>query len=271
MNPASILLSITIVAILAWIFLPGYRLRLVLAKPFPPAYSRILRKNLPMYSRMPTDLQMQLKRRIKQFLYQKKFVGCDGLAITQEMKVTIAARACLLLLNRNRDVFPDLHTILVYPTAFIAPRKEVAIGGVVTHTNQTLSGESWSDGRVILGWDHVLHAQDIMGEGHDVVIHEFAHQLDSESGSTNGAPVMASTRQYQRWSKVMHREFAQLQHERDMGHHGVIDHYGATNPAEFFAVVSETFFLKSTALALSHPELFDAFRAYYKVDPRDWI
>lgn len=251
--------------------IPRARLRYVLMQAFPLDYSKILRKNLPGYSRMPTDLQMQLKRRIRQFLYQKTFVGCGGLQITDEIRVTIAGKACLLLLNRVSDVYPQLTHVLVYPTAFVAPRTQMNADGVVTHTNQGLSGESWSDGRVILAWDQVAHNAETEALGQDVVLHEFAHQLDSETGITNGAPGLKSAAAYRAWADVMEREFAHLQQEIARANLTVIDPYGATNPAEFFAVTTEAFFKKTLALASNHPALFDLLKGYYCVDPREWI
>ena len=219
---------------------------------------------------MPTDLQMQLKRKIRQFLHEKTFVGCGDLDINDEIKVTIAAKACLLLLNRDTEVFPKLSHILVYPSAFVVPRQHMEGGGVVTHTNQTLSGESWSDGRVILAWDQIVNNPHNEEMGQDVVIHEFAHQLDSEDGGTNGAPVLPSTVAYRQWSQIMEQEFANLQTAIAKQESGVIDPYGATNPAEFFAVISEAFFKKSHELAYYHASLFDLLKNYYRVDPREW-
>ena len=265
------LLLLLVLFLLAYIVLPRVRLQQVLRQAFPLNYSKILRKNLPEYTKMPTDLQMQLKRRIRQFLYQKKFVGCGGLVITDEIRVTIAGKACLLLLNRDTEVYPALTHILVYPSAFVAPRKQMSGDGVVTHTNQGLSGESWSDGRVILAWDQAAHNVENEERGQDVVLHEFAHQLDSETGSTNGAPALKSTAAYQAWSLVMEQEYVQLQHAIASDLPTVIDTYGATNPAEFFAVTTEAFFKKSQQLAHYHSALFAQLRAYYRVDPREWV
>lgn len=261
---------IVIALILGFFVIPQLRLRYELSKAFPSAFSKILRRNLPGYSRMPTDLQMQLKRRIRQFLYEKTFVGCGGLEINDEIRVTIAARACLLLLNREMAVYPKLSHILVYPSAFIAPRQQMAEGGIVTHTNQTLSGESWSDGRVILAWDQVVNNPRNEEMGQDVVIHEFAHQLDSEDGSVNGAPSLASTAAYRSWVQVMTQEFDNLQGAIERNEMTIIDPYGATNPAEFFAVSTEAFFKKSHELAYYHASLFALLNAYYRVDPREW-
>lgn len=265
-----LLASLTVLLLLVFVVIPKLRLRYVLMRAFPHHFSKILRKNLPGYSRMPTDLQMQLKRKIRQFLHEKTFVACADLEMNDEIRVTIAAKACLLLLNRESEVFPKLSHILVYPSAFVVPRQRVVGGGIVTHTNQTLSGESWSDGRVILAWDQIVNNPHNEEMGQDVVIHEFAHQLDSEDGSTNGAPVLPSTVAYRQWSQVMEREFLRLQSAIDQQEETVIDPYGASNPAEFFAVTTEAFFKKSAVLATEHPELFKVLQAYYCVDPREW-
>ena len=261
-----------IVALLVFLFVvwPRIRMRQVLAKAFPSNYAKILRRNIPQYRYMPTDLQMQLKKRIKQFLHEKTFVGCDGLMVTDEMRVTVAGKACLLLLNRETEVYPELTHILLYPGAFVAQRREVQSGGIVTHTNQGLSGESWSDGRVVLAWDQVLGSSEEQAHAHDLVLHEFAHQLDSQTGSTNGAPLLKNAEAYETWSKVMTREFEQLRADIEQGFQTIIDPYGATNPAEFFAVTTEAYFQSSEALAQYHPALFQQLYTYYRVDPRDW-
>ena len=266
-------ITITLIAVLLLLMVCvlKYRLRMILAKPFPNEYSKILRKNIPFYSKMPTHLQMQLKKRIKQFLHQKKFVGCDGLEITNEVKVTIAGRACLLILNRETHVFEKFDTILVYPSAFIVPRTNVQAGGVVTHTNQTLSGESWSDGRVVLAWDHILPNREQNGLGQDVVVHEFAHQLDSESGATNGTPILRNANAYKLWAQVLEQEYLDLERAQQHAKESFIDQYGAANPAEFFAVVTEAFFYRSQEMSEQHPALFEQFLIYYQVDPREWV
>ena len=263
-------IALILIGLGAFFLLPAYRLRLALARPFPSAFAKILRKNIPSYARMSVPIQLRLKRLIKQFLHEKKFIGCDGFEITDEVRVTIAAKACMLLLNRKTLVYPKCEFVLVYPTTFVVPRVETGLGGVVTHQNQTLSGESWSDGRVILAWEHIQQDRENAGSGHDVVVHEFAHQLDSESGNTNGAPLLPSAAHYARWADVFEREFARLNSAAQAGVETVLDYYGTTNPAEFFAVATEAFFEKSHALAQHHAELFEQLRSYYRVDPRLW-
>lgn len=250
---------------------PRWRLRRALAVPLPQASLAILRSNIPVYERMPSHLQQQVQRLVIQFLHQKKIIGCAGLAITEEMRLTIAGQACLLLLNRPTKVYPMLKTILVYPGSFVVERADVGPGGVVTASEDDLLGESWGDGRVILSWDHVQSGALDWTDGQNVVLHEFAHQLDSESGSTNGAPFLGNASRYQRWAAVLSRDFSKLRHDVFYQQHGALDHYGATNPAEFFAVATETFFEKPQQMAQHHPELFAEFEQYYRVDPRAWL
>ncbi|MDN4052205.1 zinc-dependent peptidase [Massilia sp. YIM B02763] len=256
--------------LLAWL-LPRWRLRRVLARPLDAVQLGYIERNVDQYRGMPSSLRQQLQYLVKQFLHQKTFVGCAGLEVTDEMRVTIAAQACLLLLNRRTDVYPGLHAVLVYPGAFLVPRKEADEAGVVTETRQDLLGESWGDGRVILSWEHVRRAGLPAQGTHNVVLHEFAHQLDSESGSNNGAPLLGSAERYRRWSETLSRDFALLRRDTYWGQRDVLDPYGATNPAEFFAVATETFFEQPHALASRHPELYAEFQAYFRVDPRDWF
>ena len=251
--------------------LPGWRLKRVLSREIDPAWRATLERNIPIYRRMSGDLQHQLHKLVQQFLYQKKFVGCAGLEIDDIMRVTIAGQACLLLLNRKARVFPELHTVLVYPSAFLVPRKQVDDAGVVSEARQDLLGESWGDGRVILSWDHVRRGAGDWTDGQNVVLHEFAHQLDSESGSNNGAPYLGSADNYRNWSTVLARDFSNLRNDAMLGQQSVMDHYGATSPAEFFAVATETFFEKPWQMSEFHAELYAEFLKFYKVDPRDWV
>jgi Mlc titration factor MtfA (ptsG expression regulator) len=256
-------------AIAAWSW-PAWRLGRALRQPPSASMLAILRQNVPVYQRMSPELQAQMTQLVQQFLYQKKFIGCDGLVVTEEMRVTIAAQASLLLLNRASRVYPALRTVLLYPGAFQVPRRQVDAAGVVTEERQDLLGESWDDGRVVLAWDHVRRAGDGRADGQNVVLHEFAHQLDSESGTTNGAPYLGSQAHYRRWSQVLSRDFAALRHDAMWRQDSVIDHYGATSPAEFFAVVTETFFERPWHMAERHPALYAQFEQYYRVDPRLW-
>ncbi|WP_395406989.1 zinc-dependent peptidase [Pseudoduganella sp. UC29_106] len=269
---ALIWLTLAALACSAPFWYPRWTLKRALARPLPPSVLAILECNIPVYRRMAPPLQQQLQRLIIQFLHQKKIVGCLDLEVSEEMRVTIAAQACLLLLNRPSKVYPALHTILLYPGAFVAGRQEVGPGGVITDTRQQMLGESWQDGRVVLSWEDVKRGAEDWSDGHNVVLHEFAHQLDSESGSNNGAPYLGSQESYRSWSQVLQRDFDALRRDAYFGRHdSVMDHYGATSPAEFFAVATETFFEKPWQLAERHAALFGELQKYYRVDPREWM
>lgn len=261
----------------AWL-LPRLRLRRALARPLAPPLVAILERNLAQYARMDDGERLRLQRLVQQFLHEKSFVGCAGLELTDEMRVTIAGQACMLVLGRSGDaghggpaaLYPSLHAVLVYPGAFLVPRREVDVAGVVTEQRQDLLGESWGDGRVILSWDHVRRAGSDQNPDHNVVLHEFAHQLDSESGSTNGAPYLGSTERYRSWSEVLSRNFDALRRDAMWGQRGVLDHYGASSPAEFFAVATESFFEQPWEMSTRHPDLFEEFQKYFRLDPRKW-
>jgi MtfA peptidase len=242
---------------------------------FPAAWRRILRRRVPLVARLPTHLQLRLKRHIQVFIAEKPFIGCQGQEITDEVRVTIAAQACLLLLGHERpEFYPRLKEILVYPGAFVVEREQavgvgVGVGAgvnVVRDQRQALSGESWSQGRVVLSWaDAVAGAAD-PHDARNVVVHEFAHQIDQDDGSANGRPWRATPQARRRWQQVMDAAFARLQNTPSE----VIDAYGATDPAEFFAVVSEVFFERPAELAAEAPEVYREFSALYGLNPAQW-
>ena len=259
-----------LVGIAAFLIVPQYRLKKTIAAPFPDEWIAIVERNIAVYTSLPMALRLQLRNLIKQFLHQKHFTGAGGLEITDEIRVTIAAEACMLLLNRKTGVYPSLRYIIVYPAAFVVDRPQGSVGGVVSEGRKGLLGESWSNGKVILAWDNVLHGSSNFVDGQNVVLHEFAHQLDSESGSTNGAPILTGKSCLRTWASTLSGEFEELQRDAWKGKWSLIDHYGATNPAEFFAVSTETFFEKPAQMAKHHAELFEVLKCYYRIDPRDW-
>ena len=246
------------------------RRRRIGAQPFPAAWRRILRRRVPYVQRLPADLQLQLRRRIQIFIAEKPFIGCGGLQVTDEMRVTIAAQACLLLLNRPAGAYAQLRQILLYPNAFIVNRVATQSGGVLRDERHVLAGESWSQGQVVLSWEDARDGAAVADDGRNVVIHEFAHQLDQENGPANGAPTLAPGQNHRRWAAVLAEAFAHLQALEQAGEASLLSHYGATNPAEFFAVASEVFFEQPAALAEAYPALFAELSAFYRVDPLSW-
>jgi Mlc titration factor MtfA (ptsG expression regulator) len=269
MNPW-VFLVLVVVAIVLALWIPRYRLRRAVAAPFPEEWVQFLERNIGVYLNLPMPLRLQLRLLIKQFLHQKHFSGAGGLEVRDEMRVTIAAQACMLQLNRHGGLYPRLKYIILYPSAFVVTRSEVDGAGVVSHGRKGMLGESWQSGKVILAWDNVMHGARNFVDGSNVVLHEFAHQLDSETGSADGAPLLAGKSSYRSWANALSGEFRELQKDAGIGKRSLMDHYGATNPAEFFAVATETFFEKPRRMAKHHQELFDVLKAYYRVDPRDW-
>ena len=239
-------------------------------QPFPKEWRQIMRKNVPFFRNMPADLQLQLKAHMQVFLAEKQFFGQDGLQMNDEIKVTIAAQACLLLLNRKTQYFQQLHSIYVLPTAFVATNPQADHHGIWHERTRVLLGESWQTGKVILSWQHTQEGANDASDGHNLIIHEFAHQLDQETGSANGAPYMASKRQYRDWFAVMSREFKAHQRAVQQRQATLIDYYGATNEAEFFAVSSEVFFEQPQQMCEQHHDLYQQLKHFYKVDPIHW-
>ncbi|GAB56952.1 hypothetical protein GPUN_2838 [Glaciecola punicea ACAM 611] len=238
--------------------------------PFTKQWRKIIQQRMPYFKKMPAHLQLQLKQHVQVFLSEKRFIGYHGILITDEIRVTIAAQACLLLLNRNTDYYPKLSTILVYPRAFVKQHSSASSDGVHFSENVTLAGESWGFGKVVLSWQDTLDGAYDPNDGHNVVIHEFAHQLDQENGAANGAPILSKGQRYDTWSNVLSLEFEKLKRQAALGQPSLFDYYGATNPAEFFAVASEVFFEKSEALKYEHPALYAQLFRYYGVDPASW-
>jgi len=240
------------------------------ARAFPAAWRDILKRRVPYVRALPADLQLQLKRHIQVFVTEKAFIGCDGLEITDEMRVTIAAQACLLILNRPGDYYPNLRQILVYPGSFVVHQAHTDDIGVAHQGRQVLSGESWSEGQVILSWQDTLAGAAAPNDGENVAIHEFAHQLDQETGPANGAPLLARRAHYARWSQVLGAEFDALRMRPARDETSLFSNYGATDPAEFFAVISEVFFEQPQRMSDEHPALYRELAQFYRLDPLSW-
>lgn len=226
----------------------------------------IIDANVPYVGRLPEEDRHELYGLVRMFLDKKYFEGCGGLTITEEMRVTIAAQACILLLHREGEVYPDLTTILVYPHAFRAPTQQ-RDGYVVTVGEQGRLGESSTRGVVVLAWDHISRATHHTAPGQNVVLHELAHQLDAEDGAMDGAPDLGRRSRYQAWASVLGESFEELTRTLEAGGSSVIDAYGATSPVEFFAVVTETFFERPEALRREQPALYEQLKSFYRQDP----
>ncbi|MDB5799254.1 MAG: hypothetical protein JWL63_193 [Rhodocyclales bacterium] len=269
-----IIVSCIALALVLWLatepLLIELRRRRLRARPFPAEWREVLRRRVPYFRAMPADLQLQLKRHMQVFLAEKSFIGCAGLEVTDEMRLTIAAQACLLLLNRRAGYYPKLRQILLYPGAFIVDRVHTDNIGVLQDQRQVLAGESWSHGQIVLSWDDAVDGAAVADDGRNVVIHEFAHQLDQEKGGANGAPYLPHRRRYKRWARVFNAAFARLQEQADTQQPSLFSYYGATNPAEFFAVASEVFFEQAHVMAEQYPELYRELSEFYRINPLSW-
>jgi Mlc titration factor MtfA (ptsG expression regulator) len=250
-----------------WTWLRERRRRRLVAQPFPPAWLEYLRRNVAHYQFLAPAEQARLRDDLRIFLAEKHWEGCGGLALTDEIMVTIAAQACLLLLGLRHHYFERVLSILVYPRGYRGPEGEVAVGGLIPERGSARLGEAHYRGPVILSWADVLEEGRHPERGGNVVYHEFAHQLDMANGLVDGTPPLETPEQYRRWREVMGAEYRALVEASAHGRATLLDEYGATNEAEFFAVATECFFDRPVPLARRHPRLYEVLRDYYHQDP----
>lgn len=239
--------------------------------PVSPLWQAIITQNLPIYDSLSLDERKRLQGHIQVFLAEKQFIGCRGLQVTEEMKITIAAVACLLLLNERGSYFSKLRSILVYPSTYLVQEKSYRGNYVVEENWVARLGESWTTDQVVLSWEQIQQDTRNWQDGHNLIIHEFAHQLDQEDGKAEGVPILSKNLDYSLWAKVMTQEYQQLYRDVKQGIKTVIDGYGLTNPAEFFAVATETFFEKPHQLQKKHPALYRLLQSYYQINPLQWV
>jgi Mlc titration factor MtfA (ptsG expression regulator) len=237
-------------------------------RPFPREWSDIFLRTSPRFAKLGAADQDELKGHIQVFLAEKRFEGAARLNITDEIRVTIAAQACLLLLHRETDVYPGLISIIVYPSEYVArhaARNEI---GLVSEGRQVRLGETGARGALVLSWDAALRGASDPDSCRNVVFHEFAHQLDAESGGFDGAPLLPLRSMYSAWSRVLGDEYATLRGRLRDELPTDLDPYAATSPAEFFAVATECFFQCPHHMQQHLPALFDELARYYRQDPR---
>ncbi len=247
------------------------------AQPFPTAWQDILLRRFPFYERLDAEGREALEDLIQVFLGEKVFEGCGGQEITDEVRVLIAAQACFLLLNREVECYPALKTILVYPSAYFAKGATRHGDQHIEHQQQGRLGESCDAGVVVLAWDATLSGAANAMDGHNLVYHEFAHQLDQEDGRADGAPELPATSwrerqaRYQTWGRILGAEYQQLQEAIKKGRKTVIDDYGGSDPAEFFAVATECFFEKPRQMRKNHPALYEELKKFYQQEPEAYL
>ncbi len=241
----------------------------ILRTPFPVAWREILKEIVTHYTFLDTEEKSHLEQLIQVFIAEKRFDGCNGLEITDEIRVVIAAEACLLILGLPHDLFHKLVTILIYPSTVITPPAQVGVFTQSPFLGQqriAISGQAFMRGPVILVWDAVKRGARHPETGHNVVYHEFAHILDMLDGVANGTPELHSRDQYQIWAQVFSEEFLALRRDAVHGKKTFLDPYGATNEAEFFAVATEYFFDKPIKMQRTHKVLYDVLAGFYLQD-----
>ena len=237
------LIIISIMALFSWCYviwgkpyLIERRRQRLHTRPLTPQQVQLLDRAMPLYRRLPKPLRLQLDGHIQVFLAKKSFIGADNLVITANMRLVIAANACLLLLNRHSNYFTNVKSVVLYPSAYRVKQKNQHSGGVVGDVEQTRLGESWPWGTIVLSWSDSLAGSVNDHDGHNVILHEFAHQLDQQNGGATGTPELKNKQMYKQWHDVFSQEYEQLKRQISQHKLGVIDGYGATNEAEFFAV-----------------------------------
>ncbi len=256
-------------ALVGWYFWSKKKAKTaLLQQPLSADQRHIVRTTVPILDRLPPTLRVSLEGKINLFLNQVTFTGCDGLEVTDEMRFSIAAQACLLVVNSDQW-YDNLTTVLIYPNAFKS-RQQRHSGYVVTEQEIIRTGESWDRGPVILSWAHSRRGALNDHDGHNVVFHEFAHQLDDLSGGTNGVPVLGKGQSYAEWEQVFLAAFDAHVRAVEAGRNTLIDAYGATGHEEFFAVTVELFFERPEALRDTAPEFYGQLSKFFRLNPIEW-
>lgn len=235
-----------------------------------PAWERILHHRFVAFRRLPHEDRAELLAHTRVLLDEKTFEGCGGFELTDEALVLICAQASLLLLHRETDYYPNLLSILVYPDAYIVPVQYETGGGLYVEEEVDHIGESWDTGSLIVSWKDVLRGAAGQDRGCNVVLHEFAHQIDGEHGETDGLPRIDDPELRERWVRVFEREYDRLCDMADKRRRTFIDDYGASHPSEFFAVATEHFFMEPAIFVKRHPELYRVLADFWRQDPNTW-
>lgn len=247
-----------------WVARQRQRLR---AQPLPAFWLRVLQRRVPLVARLPAPLQVALHARMRVFLADKAFIGCKGLEVTEEMRVTVAALACLPILGRDDGDYDRVRQILLYPDAFVVRLRHQDRAGVVFDGEEARAGESWHEGQVVLSWADTLDSAAVPDDGYNVVIHEFAHQLDDAHGLSVDLEAPPAGHD---WAAVLGEAYHRLVDAADRDAATLLDPYGATDPCEFFAVASEAFFEQPAQLAAGEPALYAQLQRFYRLDPARW-
>lgn len=285
MSP-SVIFTLAVLGILIWLFIKffrRYKLNKLSQTPLPSDWIAILKSNVSLYSILPDALRNELHSHVQLFLADKEYIGQE-IEITDEIKLTIAGNACILLLqshnessqnksglNRSNKIrrFPEFTSIIVYPDTYVAKQSNQD-GLIEHHEHSARAGESWVRGPIVLSWKDVERGTRHLRDGHNVVLHEFAHKLDEQNHVMDGLPVLKEKSQYAEWTSVFREEYQALKKRAQRGENKVLDEYGTVSPPEFFSVATESFFEKPKRMQKKLPELYEQLEKYYCVDPASW-
>ena len=234
------------------------------ANPLTPEQHALIEEFFPLWKKVPASTRKEAEGWIQVFLAEKSFEPCADLEeVTEAMRLAIAAPACLLIAHRPQDYYERLKSILVYPVAF---RKRDDHEG----DDSVRLGESWGTGSVVLSWQSVKQGDVDPRDGLNVVLHEFAHQIDQADGAADGVPEFEDQEDYGRWSRAFAPAYRKFCEEVNSGKRTVLDPYGAESPAEFFAVATETFFERAKAMKREESEVYAEMARFYGMDPASW-
>tara|TARA_R110002049_G_scaffold252264_1_gene426895 strand:+ start:30417 stop:31229 length:813 start_codon:yes stop_codon:yes gene_type:complete len=269
--PIYILFAIVAGACLGWYTLrriADFKRAQLFNTPLTADMISLLETNVSLYTRLPKALKTRLHGCIQIFLNEKEFIG-QGIEITQQIRLTIAGNACMLLLQGQKPSFPGFTSILVYPDTYVA--RQVSHNESIQAIEEShRAGESWFRGPIVLSWGDTLRGSLNPHDGHNVVIHEFAHKLDEQNGRMDGLPLLRDHTHYKDWARVLNEEFDSLKSRSQRGKNSVMDEYGTVSPPEFFAVATESFFEKSKQMQKKLPDLYKQLSRYYNIDPAEW-
>ncbi len=251
-------------------WLADRRRKKLLEEPFPPAWEEILQHNVAHYCLLTDTERSRLRALIQVFIAEKTWEGCGGLELTDEIRVTISAQACLLILNLPHNYYENVETIIIYPSTIILPERKLAFFETALEPLEPpspIAGQAFEQGPLILVWDEVLHGSRHPESGYNVVYHEFAHKLDMLDGAADGTPSLRSRAEYRDWIQTCSREYLRLRKEVQQGKRTFLNAYGALNEAEFFAVATEHFFDQPRLMIKHAPDLYRVLSEYYRQDP----
>jgi len=246
------------------------RRRKLTSETFPPGWEEIIRRNVAHYCMLNEEERARLQALVQVFIAEKYWEGAGGLVLDDEIRVTISAQACLLLLGLAHNYYRNVQTIIVYPSTVVPPPRKPGAFEVVTapiEPGHPILGQAFQQGPVIIIWDAALRGGRHPELGYNVVYHEFAHKLDMLDGAADGTPPLRHRAEYRDWVRICADEYLRLKHDAKSGKHTFLNAYGATNEAEFFAVATEQFFDRPDVMTRHAPELYRVLKEYYRQDP----